>query len=768
MNAEQVTSLLSVFCGICAALLVTLAEAGSRDIHYGAVSDEKLATCDELHWRGRVAEARSCYGSLLAGGAAPAIKAEAAWSVGDVQQANRWFQQAMQASPEDTTTRVRWGDLFAATHQDAEAMDIYREALATDADNGFANLGAARVLAGRFDDAANGYLDKLLNKANVPDGARIGAWLLVGKVALENGNLDEASKALQEAESLIEEHDWPPLQVYALRAARDMLENLPIDGWAEQSLAYNAHYGAVYAEPAYFYVITRRYREAIDHYQRAVDVEPGLASAHEELGVNLLRDNQMGRARSHLEIAHELDPFSPKAVNTLRLLDSFSDFKLISDPATPGASELVPLVLRLHKEEADVIAPYAIELARNSIAEFTSRYGFELREPVVIEMYPDHEDFAVRTAGMPGIGILGATFGYVVAMDSPSGRPPGEFQWGTTLWHEMAHVFTLEATNHLVPRWFSEGVSVFEEWRSGPQPGVRIPMSVYNAMKEDLFLPVAELDEGFIRPTYEEQIIVSYMQAGLICQFIDTQFGTDTLAALLYKFADGLKTADAVEAATGLSVTEFDRAFAKFVQDRHGPILDNLDDWQRTQQSITQLSAEADWQPIPELASHAIELLPHYVEADSPYIALARAERELGNHDTALAALEAFWRSGGFDPDALQQLAAWLQEAGRAEDAIEVLQRINLVEPLDQEHHGRFGDLLLAEGRAEDALLEYSVALALDPHDKATAYYRMARAYHELGNKESSQDNLLLALDVAPNYRPAQRLLLEVASGRSN
>lgn len=762
-NSRRAGRLLLV-CVSYAALLVAGAEAAGRDIHYGAVSDERLAVCDDMQWRGRGEAARTCYAALLEGNVGPAIKAEAAWSLGDLQQANSWFQQAARELPNDTATRVRWGDLFAATHQDAEAMNLYREALALDAAHGFANLGAARVLAGGFDDAADAYLDKLLNDGDIADGARVSAWLLLAGVALENGNHDEASTALDEADALIEKNEWPPLQVYALRASLAMLNDLSIEPWAEKSLAFNAHYGAVYAVPAYFYVITRRYRQAIDHYQRAVEIEPDLAAAHEELGVNLLRDNQMGRARSHLEIAHELDPFSPKAVNTLRLLDSFSDFKLISDPAQPADSELVPLVLRLHKQEADVIAPYAIELARKSIAEFTKRYGFELREPVIIEMYPDHEDFAVRTAGMPGIGILGATFGYVVAMDSPSGRPPGEFQWGTTLWHEMAHVFTLEATNHLVPRWFSEGVSVFEEWRSGPQPGVRIPMSVYNAMKEDRFLPVAVLDEGFIRPTYEEQIIVSYMQAGLICQFIDTEYGTDTLAALLYKFGDGLQTADAIEAVTGLPSTEFDVDFAHYVQTQHGTILDNLEDWQRTQQSISQLADEADWQPIPELARHAIELLPEYVEADSAYIALARAERELGNHDIALAALEAFWRSGGFDPDALKKLATWLQESGRPKDAIDVMNRINLVEPLDQEHHGKLGDLLLSEGFAQDALLEYSVALALDPHDKATAYYRMARAYHELGNRESSQDNLLLALDVAPNFRPAQRLLLEVAS----
>ena len=69
---------------------------------------------------------------------------------------------------------------------------------------------------------------------------------------------------------------------------------------------------------------------------------------------------------------------------------------------------------------------------------------------------PDHEDFAVRTMGMPGLGALGVTFGQVVAMDSPSARKPGDFNWGSTLWHEMSHVYILSATNGRVPRWFTE------------------------------------------------------------------------------------------------------------------------------------------------------------------------------------------------------------------------------------------------------------------------------------------------------------------------
>lgn len=736
--------------------------ATARDIHYGAVSDPGVTACDRLHWSGRITESRACYAELLQSSDSLPVRAEAAWALKDLKAANHYFRQAMRESPDDVATRVRWGDLYADSHQNAEAMEIYREALQEDENSEFARLGAARVLAGSFDEAVNVFLKPLLADTRTSDGARVGALLLSARITLEAGRHGETADALDEAQEIVARNAWPPLEIYALRAALDLLNNVAESRWTQMSLQYNAHYGDIYAIPAHFYVITRRYREAIALYEKAVEAEPGLASAHRELGVNLLRDNQVSRARKHLETAYEQDPFSPVAVNTLRLLDSFANFELINDPEVPGEAGVVPLTLRLHNKEADAIAPYAIALARDSIAEFTQRYGFALQEPVIIEMYPDHEDFAVRTAGMPGLGILGATFGYVVAMDSPSGRTPHEFQWGTTLWHEMAHVFTLEASRHLVPRWFSEGVSVFEEWRSGPNRGVRIPMSVYAAIKDDRLLPLADLDEGFLRPTYEGQVVVSYMQAGLICQYIEAAYGTGRLGALLYKYRDGLDTVAAIKAVLGVTAAEFDRDFADFVRSEHGAILDNLDDWHRTQRSIEQKISESEWPGIIGLATHLVELLPSYVEPDSPYLALAQAYEELGRRQEAIAVLEDFWQKGGYDPASLKLLGAWLYEGNRGIEAIDVMKSVNFVDPLDRELHGTLGDLLLEANRASDALTEYAVALALDPHDKATAYFRMASAYHRLGDQERTQDYLLQALEVAPNFRPAQKLLLDL------
>ena len=251
---------------------------------------------------------------------------------------------------------------------------------------------------------------------------------------------------------------------------------------------------------------------------KAVEVEPDLYSAHTELGVNLLRENKVAEAQQHLAIAYRGDPFSAPVVNTLRLIDSFESFVVSQhgpDTKMQGAVPNKGSILRLHKKEAPVIEPYVLDVVNRTIATYTQRYGFELKQPVVVELYPQHDDFGVRVAGLPGIGLLGVTFGYLVAMDSPARHADSDFHWGTTLWHEMAHVFTLEATNHLVPRWFSEGVSVYEEWTTGPLKGRHIPPQVFKAIKEGKFLPIADLDRGFIRPAYEQQVIVSYMQAGL-------------------------------------------------------------------------------------------------------------------------------------------------------------------------------------------------------------------------------------------------------------
>jgi len=751
---------------MCLLLLVLPTEIVARQMHYGAITDPALLECDVLEWSGKRQESRNCYRDLLQQTADPAIQAEISWALGDTRSANSLFQSAARLMPDNARVRLRWGELFMQTYQYQDALDLFSEALELEPDNAFARVGAARALAQRFEAEATNYMLPVLESSSAPAGARLQARLLLARMAMENTDVDRAFEILAEADALAHNAGLPKLEIYAIYASADLLQGKADSAWISKALDENPGYGDIYAIPGYFFWINRRYREAIDLFSKAVQIQPDHWIAHMELGINLLRNNHVSLARKHLEIAYSGDPYNPKTVNTLRLLDTFTEYDLINSPREPDGHAFPRLTFRLHKDESAILLPYAERLSEQALQEFTERYRFEPKEPVIVEIYPNHDDFVVRTIGMPGVGILGAAFGYVLAMDSPSEHPDNQYHWGTTLWHEIAHVFTLEATRHLIPRWFSEGISVFEEWRYGPIQGIRIPVSVYEAMAEDKFLPIADLDQGFLRPTYNQQVIVSYMQAGLVCEYLDREYGFDVAVDLLAEFKHGIDTGQAIENVLGIRPEAFDKGFNRFIQDKFGELMANLDSWKALHRSGTRKSAESDWTGAIEDARKAIEIFPAYVESDSPWIVLAGAYAHTGEEDLELEALAQFQKRGGFAPEALKLLAQKLYDLGRLDEAIAVLDGINYVDPFNVELHATLGDWMLESGRPEAALSEYEIALALNPHDRATAHYRIARASHHLDRQSETRFHLLSALEIAPHFRPAQVLLLEMTQNR--
>ena len=738
--------------------LIAACAAHAVTIEYPSDRPAALVPCDTARYHGDLVAARRCYAGVLADTDDPRVQAEAARGLGDPKSANAYFQAAVEAYPEDAALRARWAELFRDTHQEGEAVKLYQESLEIDPEHLPAKLGLAKVAAERFEDKARGWLDEVL----AAEPRNLGAQVLLARMALEEGNLDEADDRLAAALGEVRAGDYAPLEVYALNASADLLRGVTDSAWTERALEYNPHYGGIYATPAHFYIITRRYREAIELLRRAVEVEPALYEAHAELGINLLRENKVDEAAEHLALAYRGDPFSAPVVNTLRLIDSFDKYRLVDTPPEAGHPELgAGIKLRLRDDEADVLEPYVLDLVERSIATFSERYRFTLKQPVVVELYPEHDDFAVRTSGLPGIGLLGVTFGYLVAMDSPSGRAEGDFHWGTTLWHEMAHVFTLESTSHLVPRWFSEGVSVYEEWSTGPLPGRQIPFHVLQAMKADRFLPVSELDGGFIRPSYENQIMVSYMQAGLTCEYIASRWGQDGLVKMLDEFRAGRDTPAAITQALGISPETFDADFGSYIGEQFGATLDALDEWRAASREAYTAASNEDWAAALEAAQRANALYPEYVGDDSAYLVAAKAHEALGQRDAAIASLAEYHGRGGHSPDTLKTLASWLDGAGRADEARAVLSDVLLVAPLDEELHAELGDWLLRDGSPAAALREYQALAAMNPHDQAAVHYRLARAYHALGEPDRVREHLLYALELAPNYREAQQLLLE-------
>jgi tetratricopeptide (TPR) repeat protein len=497
-----------------------------------------------------------------------------------------------------------------------------------------------------------------------------------------------------------------------------------------------------------------RYEDAVSYYRKAIEAAPRLWSAHSALGIELMRLGEEDEPRQELELSYNNEYRDAATVNSLRLLDSYKNFETIRDGAT---------ILKLHKTEAALLRPYMQPELHRILAAYETKYRMKLHGSVQVEVYPNHEDFAVRTLGMPGLGALGVTFGDVIAMDSPSARKPGDFNWGATLWHEMSHVFILTATNHRVPRWFTEGLAVHEEGEHSPEWGDRITPDVLVAIRDKKLLPISELDRGFVYPEYPSQVIVSYFQAGAICEFIKEKWGEDKLLAMVASYAKQLTTPEVVHENLGLVPEGFDKQFFGWIERKYGVEAAHFDEWRDKLKVLVRAVHEKQYDTVLKDAPAVLAMYPEYVDEANVYEFLADADRARGDSNAEAAILTAYEHQGGQTPEMLQRLATLEESRGQTEEAVATLERLNYIYPVkDEELHHRLGDLLFKEKQYDGAIREYNALAASNPVDKAGAQFSLAQAYFAAGKKDQAEECVLAALEIAPGYRPAQKLLLQL------
>jgi Tfp pilus assembly protein PilF len=348
-------------------------------------------------------------------------------------------------------------------------------------------------------------------------------------------------------------------------------------------------------------------------------------------------------------------------------------------------------------------------------------------------------------------------------MDSPSGRKPGSFNWAATLWHEMNHVYVLTATRHRVPRWFAEGLAVHEEGLGNPAWADRLTPDVVVALKEKKLLPVSELDRGFVHPEYPEQILVSYYQAGRVCDYIQERWGADRLVDMVHAFAELKPTPDVIQQSLGLAPAAFDEQFLAWLYQNAGPIVTKFDEWRTGLKHLVELVNSGQSDAALREGEAVRRLYPEYVQEANPYEYLSEIKSARGDKAGAMAVLIDYQKFGGSNPTTLKRLASLQEEMGRARDAAATLDAINEIYPTnDEDLHRRLGALWLKLENYPGAVREYAAVVALHPLDKAGALYDLAQAYFAAHQLDQAEATVLGALEAAPGYRPAQQLLLKI------
>jgi len=684
------------------------------------------------------------------------------------KDANSYFRDANKLAPDDPDINAAWGELFLDKHNPADAMKSFQEALRVDDSHVGALIGAAEVNTGMNPPAARAALERALkiNANSVP------ALLLQAELALDDRERDRARESIKKALAV----NPNSLEARSLDAAIARLEDktAEFDRLAQDVLKINPGYGEVYRVAGDHLARNYRFDEAVTLVRRALTLDADNTRAYSDLGTHLLRTGDEPGARVALERAFKGDAFDQTTFNQLDLLDTIDKFVTITDG---------DIIMRLDPAEVGVMREYAMPLAKEALGTLQKLYDFKVTGPILIEMFPKHDQFAVRTIGLPGfIGALGACFGRVVTLDSPNAREPGEFHWGETLWHEIAHVITLQMSKNRLPRWLSEGISVWEERRARPEWGREMDMSFAQAINEDKVLKLKVLNEGFSDPRL---ISLSYYQASLVVDHIVDTYGEPKLRDLIRSYGEGLETEAAVKESLGVSLDQLQEGFDARLEKQYATLRKSLqtpkveskptpDDLKKLAETNPesfavqmQLAVALHQAKDPKSAIQALEraakLAPTATGDNNPNKMIAAIAGEMKDEPRQIQALDALLKVDASDVESARQLAKLLDAVKDDRRSEEAYRRVIGIDPFDRDAQTAYGRLALKRKDNDAAVRAFRAALARNPPDRAQAHVDLAEAYVSAGQAAEAKKEILAALEIAPSFEKAQDLLLKIA-----
>ena len=701
--------------------------------------------------------------------------ARALRALGRAQEANAAFREAAAGLPSDPSVQTGWGELFLEKFDRAEALKSFQMALQVDARWTPALVGAAEALSEDNPPQAV----SLAKRALDVNPSSVEAHLFLAGQAADAGHGDEAKQEIEKALAV----NPASLDALALRGALAFVADKPQDFEADASRAL-----AIAPTHSDFFLVAGelaahnyRFDEAVALTRRALALDARNYRALADLGVQLLRTGDEPGARTALEASFKADGYNKLVLNLLTMMDALDKFVTVRDG---------DVIVRMHKDEAPVLQEYAVTLAHQALTTMSAKYEFVPRGPILVEIFPKHDDFAVRTIGLPGmIGALGVCFGRVVALDSPKARPPGEFQWEATLWHELGHVITLQMSNQRVPRWLTEGISEYEEKKARPEWGREMDVTFAGLLNRGEAIKLKDLNAAFQNP---KTITLAYYEASLLVDHLVTTYGQAALNKLLRAYGLGSDTDAALKSVLNTDFDQLQAGFDQTIEKTFGSIRralalpDGVQDLMRMPTAAVKTLAEANPRSYPaqmalgralrkdgqldeamQAFSRAAGLVPIAGGPDSPHEQMAAIALEKKDTARAIAELTSLVSVDFNNVEAARQLAGLLRQSGVDDEAKlgPVYRRIAAIDPFDADAHAMLGRFALQRDEADAAAREFRSVIALGPVDRAAAYTDLAESYFKSGKRAEARKQILAALEIAPNYERAQDLLLKIVGG---
>ena len=469
------------------------------------------------------------------------------------QTAYNLFQRAYKRDSKYLDVFIWAGEHCADKYAWNFAIEEYSKALQLNSKHALANAGMAYVLMEKGDyQKARELVDTAL-QTNPQNSYAI---QLKSELLLADEKNYEALRLLKKGL----ESNPKDLEILSQVAAvyEQLSETEKRDEYIKKVLEINPKFSSVYIYISQSCENRRQFPMAVEWAKKAMDLNSKDWEGYYVAGMNLLRLGEETEGYKTLDRAFRLNGFNIWARNILVLLDR--DFK----KKEYRQFETEHFVVKLHRSESEIMWPYLEDVLEKAYEKYTKKYDIEPVGPkeydgkILLLMFDKHQDFSARTVGLPGLGALGACFGQIITMPSPvmgKGDPSRMFNWKRVFEHEFVHVLTLQKSSYHIPRWFTEGISTWEE----QDPQSEVDRQLKWAWKNGRLLPLEDINSGFSQQTYPNQIGVSYYQASLISDYLSKTYGFDVIKKMIKLFRDGKSNEVVLEEATGKKLGELNK-----------------------------------------------------------------------------------------------------------------------------------------------------------------------------------------------------------------
>lgn len=520
-----------------------------------------------------------------------------------------------------------------------------------------------------------------------------------------------------------------------------------------------------------------RFAEGAKYQQSALDLAPDYLPAKFQLAQDLLRTGEDTVGWELAKSTHEEDGYNVVAYNLMTLHDAMKGFQILRRGN---------FVVRMEKREAAIYGEEVLKLLDEAASTLCAKYQTTIDQPVVVEIFPRQQDFAIRTFGLPGgDGFLGVCFGRVITMNSPASQGEDPANWKSVLWHEFCHAVTLAKTNNRMPRWLSEGISVYEERLKDPSWGQQMSPSFRGMILGEDLVPISQLSASFLSPKSPQHLQLAYFTSSLAVEYLIETHGLDVFNRILVDLSIGMPINETLSRYAG-SLDVVDEEFMRYARAKardYGCRFDwGRDDlpsgtdpiqWQAWLEKhpdnywglrglATAWQRQGDLVQAAETLKRVLSLFPPQVVETDTVLQLAAIYREANNVAEEQKMLEILRtnESAGF-AQLVRLMEVQKEQSQWAE--VEITARRTLdVNPLLPIGHERFVEANEQLNQEAKNVWSLQALAQLNPVDPALLHFRSAKAWLAQDDKVRAKRAVLLALEEAPRYRAAQDLLINL------